>query len=67
MSIVRDNLMNRPGYTPYCGNEHCILSMPRTKFDGGQFRCRCGWKSSFEPEFIAEYTAKWASEGASAK
>ena len=60
MSIVRDNLMSRPGYTPYCGAaEHCMFGMPRTRFDGEQFVCRCGWRSSFEPEFIAEYKKKW--------
>lgn len=60
MSIVRDNLMNRPGYAPYCGAaEHCTFGMPRTRFDGEQFVCRCGWRSSFEPEFISEYKKKW--------
>lgn len=60
MSIVRENLMTRKGYTPYCGNEHCPLDMPRTNFIRGQFWCGCGWQSSFEPEFIAAYEAKWA-------
>ena len=60
MSIVRNNLMTRPGYAPYCGNANCS-TMPRAPFNGQQFECRCcGWKSSFEPEFIAEYKAKWA-------
>ncbi len=59
MSIVRENLMNKPGYTPYCGNERCP-DMPRTRFDGEQFVCPCcGWRSSFEEEFIDAYKAKW--------
>lgn len=62
MSIIRDNLMNRPGYSPYCGNDTCILHWPRTMFDGQQFKCRCGWRSSFEPEFIGQYKARWANE-----
>lgn len=62
MSIVRENLMTREGYAPYCGNENCRLNMPRTHFINGQFACGCGWKSSFEPEFIAAYQAKWAGD-----
>lgn len=60
MSIVRNNLMTRPGYAPYCGAEKCGATWPRTRFNGSQFQCVCGWKSSFEPEFIDEYKAKWA-------
>lgn len=55
MSIVRENLMSRPGYTPYCGADHCPYRMPRTKFTGTQFQCKCGWRTSFEPEFIEQY------------
>jgi hypothetical protein len=54
-SVVRDNLLTRPGYAPYCGNMTCPCGMPRTRFDGEQFACGCGWRSSFEAEFIAEY------------
>jgi hypothetical protein len=61
MSIVRDNLMTREGYTPYCGDPDCFLRMPRTTFKRGQFECRCGWRSGFDPDFIAKYEAKWAS------
>ena len=33
-SIVRNNLMTREGYAPYCGNgEWCLKGMPRTKWD----------------------------------
>lgn len=60
MSIVRDNLMTRPGYRPYCGNIRCSFDMPRTRYIAKQFQCGCGWRSSFEPEFIATYEAKWA-------
>ncbi len=59
MSIVRENLMTREGYSPYCGNEHCRFHMPRTRYIGGQFQCGCGWRSSFEGEFIEAYEAKW--------
>lgn len=60
MSIVRNNLMNQKGYSPYCGADACVLTWPRTTFDGQQFQCRCGWRSSFEAEFIDRYKAKWA-------
>lgn len=59
VSIVRSNLLSRPGYTPYCGDFSCSWDMPRTQFNGQQFACRCGWTSKFEPEFIAQYKAKW--------
>lgn len=60
MSIVRDNLMTREGYTPYCGNNKGGCSMPRTHFFGSQFYCKeCGWKSQFLEEFIKEYKKKW--------
>lgn len=59
MSLVRINLMTREGYSPYCGGERCPLQMPRTTWDGEQFKCRCGWRSQFPADFIAEYKAKW--------
>jgi hypothetical protein len=65
MSIVRDNLMNQPGYSPYCGDSHCRYRMPRTVFDGAQFNCKCGWRSDFDAGFIGQYKAKWASPLAS--
>ncbi len=58
LSTVRRNLLERPGYTPYCGNTACRLGMPRSVFDGQQFDCSCGWRSSFEAEFIEQYKAK---------
>ena len=57
--IVRENLMTKKGYSPYCGNTDCD-TMPRTIFDGNQFCCPCcGWKSQFPQEFIDEYKKKW--------
>lgn len=64
ISIVRDNLLTREGYTPYCGAERCNRGMPRTTWNGSQFECRCGWQSQFPVEFIAEYKAIWSKEGA---
>lgn len=59
MSIVRDNLMEQEGYSPYCGNNDCFLRWPRTTFNGKQFECKCGWKSQFPTDFICEYKHKW--------
>ena len=63
-STVRNNLMYRPMYTPYCGSTVMIkgntCSWPRTKWNGSQFHCpECGWVSNFPPEFIEEYKKKW--------
>jgi len=60
MSIVRENLMTRPGYSPYCGAENCRLHWPRTHFIDGQFKCGCGWHSKFPDDFIVAYRAKWS-------
>lgn len=55
-TIVRHNLLTQRGYTPYCGADCCVG--PRTQFDGYQFACgRCGWRSSFDSQFIAQYRA----------
>ena len=60
MSIVRDNLMNQPHYSPYCGTVSRRCSMGRTTFNGKQFVCHeCGWVSGFDAEFIAAYKKKW--------
>lgn len=61
MSIVRRNLMEREGYSPYCGGE--CLQMPRTQFDGQQFKCSCGWRSEFPSDFIHKYKEKWSRKG----
>jgi hypothetical protein len=61
MNLIRDNLMTRPGYSPYCGSERCSAGMPRTTFNGSQFRCRCGWISGFDAEFIEKYKHQWDS------
>lgn len=56
-SIVRENLMTRAGYSPYCGADTCRHHWPRTTFDGEQFACECGWRSSFDRKFIEQYKA----------
>ena len=58
-SLVRRNILDQKNYTPYCGAEHCFLTWPRSTFDGEQFTCRCGWRSSFESDFISEYKKTW--------
>ena len=56
-SIVRNNLMYREGYAPYCGNGSC---MARAPFNGKQMQCpRCNWMSEFPADFIEEYKEKW--------
>ena len=58
-TIVRENLMTRKGYTPYCGNDNCSV-MPRTIFNGKQFKCPfCNWISEFPNDFITKYKDKW--------
>jgi hypothetical protein len=63
MSIVRNNLMTVKGYAPYCGEfeKQCLQKVTeRCEFDGEQFVCQsCGWRSSFDAEFIREYKAAW--------
>ncbi len=59
MSVVRENLLARPGYAPYCGNIDCRYRMPRTHFINGQFECACGWRSEFPDSFIQAYREKW--------
>lgn len=29
ITIVRENLMTREGYSPYCGNNNCVFRGPR--------------------------------------
>ena len=64
-SIVRENLMTREGYSPYCGSNISRSEIggcdnPRTNFDGEQFVCpKCGWKSEFPKDFIDRYKEKW--------
>lgn len=54
-SIVRRNLLTRPGYMPYCGAVRCSYGMPRTAYEpvSGQFICGCGWVSKFSDEMVA--------------
>ncbi len=64
-TIVRDNLINEEGYTPYCGNNFPRdnsngCNNPRTVFNGDQFACpNCNWVSQFPEEFIDRYKTKW--------
>jgi len=64
-SIVRENLMTREGYSPYCGNQlprgvEGGCSNPRTVFNGKQFTCpNCNWVSKFDDDFINKYKEKW--------
>jgi hypothetical protein len=62
ISTVRRNLLTEKGYAPYCGNETCRAHWPRTEFKRDQFECVCGWRSSFEPEFIDKVKAFRSSE-----
>lgn len=55
-STVRNNLMKRPHYAPYCDKNECWNRAP---FDGEQFACRCGWRSEFPEEFIEIYKVRW--------
>jgi predicted RNA-binding Zn-ribbon protein involved in translation (DUF1610 family) len=63
--IVRNNLMNVEGYSPYCGNNVSIFEEggcrnPRTIFNGKQFVCPfCGWISNFPDDFIDRYKKRW--------
>lgn len=59
-SIVRNNLMKRPGYAPYCG---CCTGLFRMIWDGEQFICRITHeRTAFPADFIAAYKARWHSE-----
>lgn len=65
-SIVRENLMTREGYTPYCGSMNprppigSGCDNPRTKFNGLQFACpKCGFVTEFPEHFIQKYKKKW--------
>lgn len=54
-SLVRENMLSRLGYTPYCLAQGC-RAMPRMVFDGEQMKCpSCGNRTDFEPEFIDRY------------
>ena len=63
-SIIRNNLMNEKGYTPYCGDDNCRKGMPRAKWDKEkeQFVCSCGWVSKIAPDFIKRYKERWQNE-----
>ena len=61
VTIIRQNLMDDPNYTPYCGDSGCIFDCPRTTWDSTkeQFTCQCGWVSGFPKGFINRYISKW--------
>lgn len=65
LTVVRENLMNEPDYSPYCGNnvsrnELSGCHNPRTYFINGQFKCpNCGWISKLPDDFIKRYKEKW--------
>jgi len=70
LTIVRENLMTEPNYTPYCGggggNRPSAVSYgcsnPRTRWDEKlqQFKCpSCSWVSEFPSDFIIRYKKKW--------
>lgn len=59
-SIVRSNLLSQHHYAPYCGKDYCGARWPRMVFNGHQFQCACGYKTTFEPEFIEQYKAAQA-------
>jgi hypothetical protein len=67
LTIVRENLMNKPDYTGYCGNNIARhkpdgCSNPRTRYIKGlgQFQCpECGWISQYPDDFIKRYKEKW--------
>lgn len=58
-SVVRNNLMKRPGYRPYCGGRYKICGLPRLVWDGEQFFCSCGYRTEFPDAFMAAYRARW--------
>jgi len=64
-SVVRQNLMNEPNYSPYCGNNISRMEKngcdnPRSQFNGKQFVCpHCGWVSQFPDDFIKRYKDRW--------
>jgi hypothetical protein len=60
-SLVRNNLMKRPGYSPYCGNGKCSRMMPRMDWNGSQFYCGCGYETNFPDDFISQYKERWHS------
>ena len=59
-SLIQNNLMDDPGYSPYCRSVSKYCNNPRTSFDGEQFVCpKCGYTTNFDKLFIAEYKKKW--------
>jgi hypothetical protein len=63
-SIVRNNLMKRPGYAPYCMG---CSSMSRMVWDGEQFTHPCGTRTEFPADFIAQFKVRRVALAASVK
>ncbi|PMQ10340.1 hypothetical protein PseAD21_16990 [Pseudomonas sp. AD21] len=61
MSHIEQNLLTKPGYSPYCGADACMV-WARTRWNGSQFQCQCGWTTWLCADFIAAYKAKWKPE-----
>lgn len=74
-STVRDNLMKRPGYAPYCmgmvrddsergfRETACTSRFRRMRWDGEQFACPCGSRTEFPEDFMELYKARWHTKG----
>lgn len=59
LSIVRHNLLTRKGYSGYCGGSKCRYGMPRTSWNGTQFKCPCGYVSRIDIAFLTTYVKYW--------
>jgi hypothetical protein len=63
INVVQWNLMDREGYTPYCGYEgKCSGHWPRMVWVDRleQFKCyHCGYTTEFKNDFIERYKRKW--------
>jgi hypothetical protein len=57
--VVRLNLLNRKGYTPYCSSPICTLDQPRTIRKANQFVCGCGFRTNYDWKFNNAYRSKW--------
>jgi hypothetical protein len=60
-STVRNNLMKRPNYSPYCGVGTCMM---RLSWNGAQFQCarHKDYVTNFPDDFIKKYSDRWHSE-----
>jgi len=58
INVVRSNMIEDKNYVPYCGAKNCHYGMIRTKWNGEQMECLCGWESEFPKDFIDRYKLK---------